>query len=186
MVIRHAEKPAKSNGAAGVREDGKHDPESLTVRGWQRAGALAVLFSSDEHTARLGLAVPDAVYASASTIRGSSERPEQTIDPLVARLRGYRPEFDPVLTHEKGSERDMVDDVMRRDGAVLICWQHELIPEIGNAIVGNKWICPQEWPGDRFDLVWSFERADGGKWQFRQVPQLLLAGDRAHAIPLNE
>jgi hypothetical protein len=95
------------------------------VRRKQRADALAVSFSSVEHTARLGLAVPNAVYASAPTARESSERPEETIQPLIARLKGYRPELITALTHEKGSEREMVADVVTRDGAVLICCQHE-------------------------------------------------------------
>ena len=38
MVIRHAEKP---NGqATGVKESGEPSSRDLTVRGWQRAGAL--------------------------------------------------------------------------------------------------------------------------------------------------
>jgi hypothetical protein len=42
---------------------------------------------------------------------------------------------------------------------------------------------PQIWPDDRFDLVWVFEPGStGGSWRLRQVPQLLLAGDRAEPI----
>ena len=40
---------------------------------------------------------------------------------------------------------------------------------------------PQEWPDDRFDVVWTFTR-DGTGWRFAQVPQLLLAGDRPDPI----
>lgn len=39
MVIRHAEKPTQA--AAGVKQKGEESPHHLTVRGWQRAGALA-------------------------------------------------------------------------------------------------------------------------------------------------
>jgi len=39
------------------------------------------------------------------------------------------------------------------------------------------------WPDDRFDIVWVFEPGSSGdSWRLRQVPQLLLAGDRAEPI----
>jgi hypothetical protein len=43
MFIRHAEKP-RVDVAIRLEADGTADPESLTVRGWQRAGALARFF----------------------------------------------------------------------------------------------------------------------------------------------
>jgi len=38
MIIRHVEKPSKDGTVWGVNEDGTNDNESLTIRGWQRAG----------------------------------------------------------------------------------------------------------------------------------------------------
>jgi hypothetical protein len=43
MFIRHAEKPGVDV-ASGLEANGTTDPESLTIRGWQRAGALARFF----------------------------------------------------------------------------------------------------------------------------------------------
>ena len=43
LIIRHAEKP-EPGGDSGVDSTGAPDPRSLTVRGWQRAGAWAELF----------------------------------------------------------------------------------------------------------------------------------------------
>jgi hypothetical protein len=40
VFIRHVEKPGV-DAAIGLEADGTANPESLTVRGWQRAGALA-------------------------------------------------------------------------------------------------------------------------------------------------
>src|SRR5580704_1713391 len=42
LVVRHAEKPDGRLGS-GVAQAGTIDKESLTVRGWQRAGALTHL-----------------------------------------------------------------------------------------------------------------------------------------------
>lgn len=50
MIIRHAEKPYVDNKEKndGVRMNGVKSEESLTVRGWQRAGAISLLFGSAE------------------------------------------------------------------------------------------------------------------------------------------
>jgi len=37
---------------------------------------------------------------------------------------------------------------------------------------------PAVWPGDRFDVIWTFTLdRDGGRYVFGQVPQQLLGGD---------
>jgi hypothetical protein len=63
---------------------------------------------------------------------------------------------------------------------VLISWHHEAIPAIKDVILGNQ-SPPRKWAKDRFDLVWVFTRS-AGEWQFEQVPQLLLAGDKSNLI----
>jgi hypothetical protein len=65
---------------------------------------------------------------------------------------------------------------------VLIAWSHENLPRIASAL-GIGSLTPQQWPDERFDLVWVFDRTRGRK-NFVQVPQLLLAGDRETLIPL--
>jgi hypothetical protein len=84
----------------------------------------------------------------------------------------------------KGDERDLARAAIEAKGPVLIAWEHEVIPEIVNTIVGNKKTCPQKWPGSRYDLVWVLDRrAPGAKWRFAQVPQMLLDGDREKPAP---
>ena len=51
MIIRHAEKP-EHHGPRGVDENGDEDKKSLTVRGWQRAGALVQFFAPSGNARR--------------------------------------------------------------------------------------------------------------------------------------
>lgn len=44
MIIRHAEE----HEVDGITEEGQADPQSLTVRGWQRASALVPFVCSGE------------------------------------------------------------------------------------------------------------------------------------------
>lgn len=175
MVIRHAEKPEGS--VQGVQLDGSNDPESLIVQGWQRAGALAVLFDPSRGSLRSpALAVPLFLFAAKFGAKKHSKRPFETLQPLSLKLN---------LTIDDSFKSDdftkMVRHAVACEGVVLIAWQHQDIPAIGNAIAGNDTTVPQKWPGNRFDVVWVFTRAGGG-YSFTQVPQLLLAGDLSTPI----
>jgi hypothetical protein len=174
MVIRHAEKPADSGAPFGVTADGNQDTESLIVQGWQRAGGLATLFAPARGPLQSAdLVTPQFLYASGVGKHSTSERPEETITPLADKLG-----LQINTTYLKGDEENMVTDAVSQSGTVLICWQHEDIPTISNFIIGNDTTVPQEWPGERFDVVWVFDLdSASGQYSFSQVPQLLLAGD---------
>lgn len=173
MVIRHAEKPVGKS--KGVELKGSTDPESLIVPGWQRAGALVVLFDPSDGTSRL--AVPQHLFASKFEKTKGSKRPYETIDPLSQKLRIAIDD-----SHKKSDHAVMAGAAIACEGVVLIAWEHQLIPAIGNAIVGNKTTVPQKWPGDRFDIVWVFTAKPGGGYAFTQVPQMLLAGDKSSVL----
>jgi hypothetical protein len=174
MVIRHAEKPTGSVSPFGVTIDGNQDAESLIVQGWQRAGGLATLFAPGRGPLQsTELVTPQFLYGTSVGKHSSSERPEETITPLAAKIG-----LQIITKYLKGDEKDMVADAVSQSGTVLICWQHEDIPTISNFIVGNNTTVPQKWPGDRFDVVWVFDLdTASGQYGFTQVPQLLLAGD---------
>jgi len=70
---------------------------------------------------------------------------------------------------------------MSGHGTALVAWQHEEIPTIVAHLGSVTPLPPPQWSADRFDVVWVFARTGAG-WTFRQVPQLLLAGDRADVI----
>jgi hypothetical protein len=180
FLIRHAEKPAGDIQA--VDENGTHDSEALTVRGWQRAGALAVFFSS-----KSGLLAPDRIYASAPgktkvapklKFGSDSERPTTTVLPLAAKLH-----LDVIKKFTKGQEAGLAAEIAQQQGITLVCWQHEAIPAIAKGILGTSTGVPDPWPPDRFDVVWRFVRSGAsGQWTFDQVCQNLLSGDQSSKI----
>jgi hypothetical protein len=175
IVIRHAQKPTQKPKRLGIREDGTADPESLSVRGWQHAGALAAVFAGPgSGVADALVARPDVIFAAGAgkkkmrmgdrevAVGSHSRRPLQTVSPLADALG-----LTPVTTHTKGEEQALVQDALSRSGVVLICWQHQNIAAIGNLIVGNITTVPQRWPEDRYDLIYVFDRR-GDAWSFRQ------------------
>jgi hypothetical protein len=177
MLIRHAEKPDGNYG--GVTAKGKSDDKELIVRGWQRSGALVRLFAPhDGRFADPHLAQPKTIFASAVSKHSNSLRPQHTALELAQVLN-----LKLDLRFPKGAEADLVKAAVAAAGPVLIAWEHEDIPDIVNAIVGDKAACPQKWPDSRFDMVWVLDRRTAGNgWDFTQVPQLLLSGDLKNPI----
>ncbi len=182
MVIRHAEKPSDDGAILGVTANGANDKHELIVRGWQRSGALARLFAPRNGFASPLLAQPRTIFASKVDKDGKSLRPQHTVLELATLLT-----LELILDRGKGEEDKLVKDAIAADGPVLIAWEHEAIPDIGNVILGNKTTVPQKWPGARFDLVWVFDRVGASSdWSFAQVPQLVLSGDSSEVIKPKE
>ena len=93
MIIRHAEKPYADNKEKndGVRMNGAKSDESLAVRGWQRAGAISLLFGSAEIAQIRGLSVPQHLYASdpeKADKAGSKQPQAQTNPDPISRTTG--------------------------------------------------------------------------------------------------
>jgi hypothetical protein len=174
MLIRHAERPSADKSIRGVTEAGFKNKEELTVRGWQRAGALVRYFAPlDNRFVHTALARPDLLFACKAGPEAPSLRPQHTLLPLADFLQV---EFN--CDYFEGEEEALVRTVLSAQaGTALIAWKHNNMHVIANMILGNKTSAPQCWPFDRFDLVWIFDRC-GGRRTFAQIPQLLLAGDR--------
>lgn len=177
MLIRHAEKPTGQPGdPIGVTSEGISNSHALTVRGWQRAGALAVLFA--EPGVQHALAVPGLLACPGYT-DGVSHRVHQTLVPLAHRL---------ALTI---SELGTVDDpqpaaaaaLSSAAAAVLICWDHHYLPALA-ALVPSVDPVPASWPDDRFDLVWVFNRVAGAQpsYTFSVVEQGVLGDGTRGAV----
>ncbi|PNG24316.1 hypothetical protein [Methylocella silvestris] len=177
MLIRHAERPSADKKFRGVSIEGRKDRESLTVRGWQRAGALVRLFAPSEgHFAGSALARPQALYACKADARDPSLRPQMTLLPMAEWLGAP---LNRDFYH--GQEDALVECVRAGAGPALIAWKHDAMHLIANEILGDDTIAPQHWPYERYDVVWVFDRT-ATSWTFSQLPELLLAGDRAEPI----
>jgi hypothetical protein len=182
MIIRHGEKPSDDGSVHGVDENGTHDPNELTVRGWQRAGALVQFFAPPNGTfSHPALAPPTALFAPAPSGHVKSVRSEHTILPLARYLNKT---ID--LHHERGDEAELAQSVTAAKGVVLIAWEHDAIPDIAAKITGHDHSCPKKWPDSRFDVVWILDQKAVSEWTLTQAPQLLLSGDRRSVIELVE
>lgn len=180
MIIRHGEKPSDDDSVRGVDENGAHDPNELTVRGWQRAGALVRFFAPPNGTfSHPALARPTALFAPAAHGHVKSVRSAHTIQPLAQYLNKT---ID--LRFERGDEHKLVKTVTATEGVVLIAWEHDAIPGIAADIAGDRDICPNKWPDSRFDVVWILDQKASSAWILTQTPQLVLPGDRAEVIEL--
>ena len=176
MLIRHGEKPVGKKPPFGITVDGTEDPESLTVVGWQRAGALVELFDPAVRPVRSGLTRPTHLFASNPGTTGS-KRPLETITPLSQRMKLT------VKTPVKDKETKRIAEILAgTKGSPLAAWQHQDIPSIAGHLGTVHPTPPKKWPHDRFDIVWVFTRQHDRTWKFTQVPQLLLAGDKRSVI----
>jgi hypothetical protein len=123
------------------------------------------------------LSKPEFIFASAASedataADSKSRRPEETVTPLAQRIG-----IDVNLNFSKGQETELVAAALACKGPVLIAWQHENINLIANSIIGAE-VAPQNWPGDRFDVVFVFTlNSKDGTYDFGQVAQLLLSDD---------
>jgi hypothetical protein len=177
MLIRHTERPSPDKSIRGVTQEGIKNKEELTVRGWQRAGALVRFFAPrDNHFVHPALAQPEILFACKAGPTAPSLRPQHSLVPLAELIQV---EFN--RDYFEGEEEALVQKALSAMDTVLIAWKHGNMHIIANLILGNKTSAPQYWPFDRFDLVWVFDR-HGGSWTFTQVPQLLLAGDLPSVI----
>lgn len=195
-IIRHGEKPADPLTAGpgqapapaappfGVDYQGDQDEHSLLPRGWQRSGALAVLFDPALGALQAGLQVPTALLSPSygDPDKTTAHRTYQTILGLSDRL-GLQIASD----FAEGQEPGLAASVVRSyPGVVLICWEHDHIPALASSLPTMPGtVIPQQWPGDRFDVVWTFTLVPGStpaQYTFGQIPQQLLSGDTGTII----
>jgi hypothetical protein len=190
-IIRHGEKPADPPPADpgqspsapappfGVDFEGIQNEHSLLPQGWQRSGALAVLFDPAVGAPRPGLQVPATLLSPSygDPDKTTEHRTYQTIQGLSGRLG-----VPIVSDFAEGQEPQLAATVVSSyAGVVLICWEHQHIPAIASSLpTVPGTVIPQQWPGDRFDVIWTFTLVAGSapaQYVFGQIPEQLLSGD---------
>ena len=177
LLLRHAEKPDRSESGPGLTAEGQEDSKSLTIRGWQRAGGLAALLGGNS-LAEPRLHRPDRIYASAFRPGGAhSRRPEQTVQPVAQRL-GCTVDLSWALHQEAAFGAALAADT----GTALVCWQHQGLAALARGVVAPQLLAelPADWswPDDCYDVIWSLRRGGIGQtWQLVQYCQSLLSGD---------
>ena len=176
MIIRHAEKPIHSDGPRGITPDGEDDKHSLTVNGWIRAGALVGLFAPPCGERPAGLCRPDTYLRPGPARKATANDRSRPSLPLAARLG-----LDVITRYATGDEARLAKELSARPGATLVAWKHEAIHTIAEHLGEVTPAPPANWPGDRYDVVWTFTR-NGDGWRFAQVPQMLLPGDLPYPI----
>ena len=206
MVIRHAEKPGSYNQQAynGVNplatSCGTSGSEDLVTLGWERAGGLVTLFAPPWGP-KPSLVIPNALFASdpkdSKQPAGAdanadpdadsepSQRPYETLTAVAAALGTKDTPLAIDTSFSKKHYDDMVTAALAASGGVLIAWQHQDIPAIGQAILSQTGTqpssikIPTKWHKSRYDLVWVFNRPGGTGpiASFSIFAQMLLAGD---------
>jgi broad specificity phosphatase PhoE len=173
-AIRHGEKPANAEdphkdpdaAGPGLEVDGKVSPNSLTIRGWQRAGALAGSLLCGRLTADDGVDVIVPSY-------GHSEhhRPYETVNSLAVRLGN-----EPQPLCDAADVNTLHEYVVAADRTLLICWEHDALAKLADLL------CPPSehpWPEGRFDVIWQFTPDGQGGFTWQQHDQDLLPDDAA-------
>ena len=146
---------------------------------------MVTLFASPSGAKTLGLPQPQSIYAAEPGDHSGntpSRRPFETILAVAAALK-----LEAHAQYHRSAYQAMVEHALKKTGTVLICWQHQEIPLIGRALLGQTGATgvtiPDTWPagpqGPRFDLVWTFSRPSGSGpiMAFKQIAQMLLPGD---------
>ncbi len=157
IFLRHAEKPA--------------DGPELSPRGWERAKALATLFTQDVRVLDHGPAA--AIYA----MKPGSVRAIQTMEATAHALH--------IMIKSKYA-RDDIDSLVnaiRKNKAlegktVIVCWEHKVLPDMLKAFGWTDG--PKKWADETFDRLWVLDFEQGRPSRLRDLPQKLLPGDSEH------
>jgi len=137
VLIRHGEEP--------------HDPANphLSQEGRTRADRFVEFMTHDPAMTRLG--APAAIFATETTNDGNGQRTQETVAPLakVLRLQVQTPYHG--KDYDKLARRVMSDPTLAGK-TVVICWNHEWLPELAAALGVTPQ--PPKWKGKVYDVVY--------------------------------
>lgn len=134
IVIRHAEKP--DNG------------DNLSCKGLNRSLELPGLLKKK-------IGIPDYIFVPTINTgkNTSTARMYQTIVPFAVKYN-----LSVNTKYNVDDTKDLAKDVLKRNGIVLLVWEHDHIDNIVKALgVQNV----PKWPGNDFDSIWIIDFENG-------------------------
>jgi hypothetical protein len=155
-LIRHAEK------LTDKRPD-------LAPQGFLRAALIPNLFLPPAGDARVPLAKPDSLFATARS--KNSNRPFETIMPLSSALN--EPISNEILDDDFANLAKLLLSGQFAGKVVLVSWHHGKIPDLTTALGATP---PYKWPDTQFDRIWRVDYKNG-KATLTDLPMSLLPGD---------
>jgi hypothetical protein len=192
ICIRHGEKPINAEhkheqvppddkDGPGFDVHGHENRHSLTIRGWQRAGALAATDLcrqlAGEHVVKPAtFLVPQYLDEGTPCDDTAIHRPYQTVLQLARKTNAWPTSVGPADNTDRLHEH-----IATYSGTVVVCWEHKQLQKLRGLLVGDR--APTAWPDEAFDLIWRFHRAAGdakGTYRFDELEQKLLSTDGCH------
>jgi len=176
FIIRHGEKTAK-NQQVDFEEWHFSKSKPLSVRGWQRAFALAPYFSMESDIIKKYGQIK-ALFAPKPDNYYKSVRPIQTITPLAG-LLGLRINHDFALDKNQipALAKHITEDSALHGQVVLIAYEHHHIPALLDAFKVKNHL--KAWPNNVFDwvVVLEFDTDSQECVSYAILPQQLLYDD---------
>jgi len=144
ILIRHAEKPADDA-----------NPH-LSRAGMKHAQRLVSFMTTNPAMIRFG--APVAIFATQTTQHDNGQRTQETVAPLARALK--LKVQTPFLGKDYAALAKLILSTPAYAGkAVLICWNHEEIPQLAAALGVTPE--PPKWKGSVFDVVYVISYHDG-------------------------
>ena len=138
VIIRHGEKPAEQSDSG----------DNLSCQGQNRAMQLPAVL-----TKKFGK--PDYTYVPALKLDKNTthSRMFQTVTPLAVK-------YDLTINskYDESELSDVAKSVLKKNGTVLMVWEHSAIPDLASALGVDK---PPKWKGADFDSIWIVTYASG-------------------------
>lgn len=164
ILIRHAEQ-AKSG-------------EELSIKGKERAAALAPYFLWTEEYMRFG--APIALFAVNTSTEDRCFCSQQTLAPIAYYLNSTVQH--PVVDKEfRLLAEGILKDPNYINRTVIVSWNHTFIPQFAHVLGAES--VPASWPEDVYDRVWLITLQEKGPAELKIIDQSLMYGDAPQNLP---
>lgn len=134
IIIRHGEKPDQG--------------DNLSCQGFNRSLQLPNVLNQK-------FGIPNYIFVPSINTgkKTSTARMYQTIVPFAVKYN-----LNINTKYDVNDTKDLAQDVLQRDGTVLLVWEHKHIDNILRALGVNN---SDKWPDDDFDSIWIINFQNG-------------------------